>query len=412
MTKPQKFFLFGIISILIGSFSSDSALQAQQTEVDSPTQVSAYLFHLETCPHCRDQIAWWQDNPELLRQVNLQLFEARNEKNRDLFVAAANKVVTDQTAIGAVPFLVIGEQALIGFDDNTTPGEIQSAIASCQTNGCKDVIENLPELIQAEATTLQASDTSSESPIPQPSLEPKSPRLPLIGSIDTSTLSLPLLSVVLGLMDGFNPCAMWVLFFLITLLLKVENPRRRWILGITFIVASGAVYFFLMAAWLNLFLLIGFLPIIRISIGLLALVSGAIHLRDALKKRQECKVIKGSKRQQIMQRLTAITQTDSIWIAMVLISLLAVSVNVVELLCSAGLPAVFTHTLSQAQLPSLAHYGYIVLYLIFFMLDDLVVFAIAMLTLQTISHTSAYQKVSGIIGGLVLLGIGVNLLIK
>jgi hypothetical protein len=123
-------------------------------------------------------------------------------------------------------------------------------------------------------------------------------------------------------------------------------------------------------------------------------------------------VIKGSKRQQIMQRLTAITQTDSIWIAMVLISLLAVSVNVVELLCSAGLPAVFTHTLSQAQLPSLAHYGYIVLYLIFFMLDDLVVFAIAMLTLQTISHTSAYQKVSGIIGGLVLLGIGVNLLIK
>jgi hypothetical protein len=213
-------------------------------------------------------------------------------------------------------------------------------------------------------------------------------------------------------MDGFNPCAMWVLFFLITLLLKVKDPRRRWILGITFIVASGAVYFFLMAAWLNLFLLIGFLPIIRIGIGLLALVSGAIHLRDALKKQQECKVIKGSKRQQIMQRLTAITQTDSIWIAMVLISLLAVSVNVVELLCSAGLPAVFTHTLSQAQLPSLAHYGYIVLYLIFFMLDDLVVFAIAMLTLQTISHTSAYQKVSGIIGGLVLLGIGVNLLIK
>lgn len=412
MSNPQKFFLFGIISVLIGLFSSGSIAQAQQPESDSFDQVNAYLFHLETCPHCRDQIAWWQENPELLSQVNLQLFEARNANNRDLFVAAANKVVTDQAAIGAVPFLVIGEQALIGFDENSTPGEIQSAIASCQANGCKDVIENLSELSQAEATTLQASAISSKPPVPQPSLEPDSPKLPLIGSIDTSTLSLPLLSVVLGLMDGFNPCAMWVLFFLITLLLKVEDPRRRWILGVTFIVASGAVYFFLMAAWLNLFLLIGFLPIIRISIGLLALVSGAIHLRDALKKHQECKVIKGSKRQQIMQRLTAITQTDSIWIAMVLISLLAVSVNVVELLCSAGLPAVFTHTLSQAQLPSLTHYGYIVLYLVFFMLDDLVVFAIAMLTLQTISHTTAYQKVSGIIGGLVLLGIGVNLLIK
>lgn len=411
MIKIQKIFLIGISAIVFGVLSTNSPLHAQQPESDSSNKVNAYLFHLETCPHCRDQIAWWQENPELLRQVNLQLFEARNEKNRDLFVAAANKAVTDQAAIGAVPFLVIGEQALIGFDENATPGEIQSAIASCQANGCKDVIENLSELSQAEATMLQASAVSSKLPIPQPSLEPKSPRLPLISSIDTSTLSLPLLSVVLGLMDGFNPCAMWVLFFLITLLLKVEDPRRRWILGVTFIVASGAVYFFLMAAWLNLFLLIGFLPIIRIGIGLLALVSGAIHLRDALKKQQKCKVIKGGTRQQLMRRLTAITQTDSIWIAMFLISVLAVSVNVVELLCSAGLPAVFTHTLSQAQLPSLTHYGYIVLYLVFFMLDDLVVFAIAMLTLQTISHTSAYQKVSGIIGGLVLLGIGVNLLL-
>ncbi len=403
------FFTFILISFTL--FAAVTRAQISSTSALTTTPVNVYLFHLETCPHCRDQIAWWQENPGLLNQVNLQLFEARNPKNRDLFAAAANTIITDQTAMGAVPFLVIGSQAIIGFDENSTPGEILGAVAKCQEEACPDVVGKLPTLSQAESTSLQsmrATNKPAQAPLPS---EPKSLSLPLIGAIDTSTLSLPLLSVVLGLMDGFNPCAMWVLFFLITLLLKVEDPRRRWILGITFIVASGAVYFFLMAAWLNLFLLIGFLPIIRVSIGLLALVSGAIHLKDALKKQLECKVIKGSKRQQIMQRLTAITQTNSLWIAMLLISILAVSVNVVELLCSAGLPAVFTHTLSQAQLPMLTHYGYIVLYLIFFMLDDLVVFAIAMLTLQTIGHTATYQKVSGIIGGLVLLGIGANLLL-
>ncbi len=242
------FFTFILISFTL--FAAVTRAQISSTSALTTTPVNVYLFHLETCPHCRDQIAWWQENPGLLNQVNLQLFEARNPKNRDLFAAAANTIITDQTAMGAVPFLVIGSQAIIGFDENSTPGEILGAVAKCQEEACPDVVGKLPTLSQAESTSLQsmrATNKPAQAPLPS---EPKSLSLPLIGAIDTSTLSLPLLSVVLGLMDGFNPCAMWVLFFLITLLLKVEDPRRRWILGITFIVASGAVYFFLMAAWL------------------------------------------------------------------------------------------------------------------------------------------------------------------
>ncbi len=227
------------------------------------------------------------------------------------------------------------------------------------------------------------------------------------------SLPLPLLSVVIGFLDGFNPCAMWTLLFLITLLLGMKDKKRMWILGITFIVASAFVYFLFLSAWLNFFLVLGFVFWIRIAIGLVAIGAGIYNLREYyLNKNAVCKVTQGEKRKKTFDKLKGITQEKRFLLAFFGIILLAFAVNLVELVCSAGLPAVYTQILSLNALPTWQYYLYILIYIFFFMLDDLFIFAIAMVTLHTVGIQTKYARFSQLIGGILMLIIGILLLFK
>ena len=214
-------------------------------------------------------------------------------------------------------------------------------------------------------------------------------------------------------LDGFNPCAMWVLIFLISLLLGMANRKRMWILGSAFILASAAVYFAFMVAWLNILLFLGLIIWIRIAIGLVALASGGYHLKEWWVNREAyCKVTGSEKRQRIFARLKEITQNQKFYLALGGIILLAVAVNLVEAICSAGLPVVFTQILTLSNLSSFSYYAYILLYIFIFMLDDLLVFIIAMVTLKAVGVTSRFSRASNLIGGIVILILGVLLILK
>jgi hypothetical protein len=218
--------------------------------------------------------------------------------------------------------------------------------------------------------------------------------LPILGTIQTANLSLPVLSVVLGFVDGFNPCAMWTLLFLISLLLGMKDRKRMWILGTTFIITSAFVYFLFLTAWLNFFLILGFVFWVRIVIGLVALGVGIYNLRDYHLNKE------------------GITHERKFILAFGGIILLAFAVNLVELVCSAGLPAIYTQILSISNLSPGQHYSYILIYIFFFMIDDLVVFAIAMITLHAVGVQSKYARLSRLIGGILMLIIGALLLFK
>ncbi|MBU0572219.1 hypothetical protein KKH23_00940 [Patescibacteria group bacterium] len=237
--------------------------------------------------------------------------------------------------------------------------------------------------------------------------------LPILGTIQTANLSLPVLSVVIGLVDGFNPCAMWTLLFLISLLLGMKDRRRMWILGTTFIITSAFVYFLFLTAWLNFFLILGFVFWVRIAIGLVALGAGIYNLRDYYINRDgACKVTGDEKRKKTFDKLKNITHEKKFILAFGGIILLAFAVNLVELVCSAGLPAVYTQILSINDLPSGQYYLYILIYIFFFMIDDLFVFAIAMITLHAVGVQSKYARLSRLIGGILMLIIGGLLLFK
>ena len=217
----------------------------------------------------------------------------------------------------------------------------------------------------------------------------------------------------MAVLDGFNPCAMWTLLFLISLLLGMKNRRRMWILGVAFVATSAGVYFLFLSAWLNLFLFAGMVGWIRGLIGLVAVVVGGYYLWDFCVNRQGgCSVMGDEKRRQVFESLKKVALKQQFGMALVGIILLAVAVNVVELVCSAGLPAIYTQVLSMSELPRWQYYMYLIFYVLIFMLDDLFVFFTAMVTLRAVGIESRYARYSHLVGGVLMLILGLLLWFK
>jgi len=242
--------------------------------------------------------------------------------------------------------------------------------------------------------------------------QPETVSLPVFGAIRLADFSLPALAVLLGLADGFNPCAMWALVYLLSLLVTLQDRRKIWLLVGSFVLASGVLYFLFMTAWLNVFLLLGYLRPLTIVIGAGALVIGLLDLRAFLLTRGApvCGVGNPGLKKRTMGRMERLVAAPLSLASFLGVVVLAFTVNAIEFACSAGLPAIFTHTLSLRQLSAPQYYGYILLYDFFFMLDDLLIFSLAAITLRT-TMASGYVQYGKLVGGIVLVGLGLVMLL-
>jgi hypothetical protein len=186
-----------------------------------------------------------------------------------------------------------------------------------------------------------------------------------------------------------------------------------WTLGSAFIAGSALVYFLFMAAWLNFLLFIGAVVWVRAAVGLVALGGGFYSLREYFRNADAaCRVTAPQARRRVFDSLRGLASERRFWLALAGILALAFAVNLVELLCSAGLPAVYTQVLALSSLPAWQYYAYLALYILVFMLDDLFVFVVAMKTLQIAGATTRYVRFSYLAGGVVLLAIGALLLLR
>lgn len=371
-------------------------------------QVNIYFFWGEGCPHCVHEKPFLEQLEKKYPQVKVLDFETwGNSDNRRLLIEVGKKLDVN---VSGVPFTVVGEKHFTGWlSEETTGKDIENAVLCVLNDGCRDVVGEV--LTPKQAQTQKAEPCECEKG--QESAIPSELKLPIIGKINPSSFSLPVLTIVLGGLDGFNPCAMWTLLFLISLLLGMKDKKRRWILGTAFIIASAFVYFLFMAAWLNLLLFIGFIVWIRILIGLVALGGGGYNLREYfVNKDSGCKVTGDEKRQAVFEKLKNITHQKQFLIALGGIILLAFAVNLVELICSAGLPVVFTQILTLSNLAKWQYYAYMLLYIVIFMLDDLFIFFTAMVTLEMTGISTKYSRASHLIGGILMVIIGLLLIFK
>lgn len=403
--------LIGTLIALAFSAMGLFGAETRARETDASHPVSVYLFWRAGCPYCKDARAFLSPLAATDPEVELHELEiVDNELNRLVFIGLMEAYGIDRPA---VPFVIVGRRPFIGYAaDSSTGAEIVREIERCRREGCPDFVGSILERLTADAPATAPPELETGAR-PEPTGAPATIKLPLVGEIATGNLSLPMLTIVLAAVDGFNPCAMWVLVFLLGLLLGVRDPLKMWALGAVFLVTSAAVYFAFMAAWLNVVLVLGSLAWLRLVIGVLALGGGAYYMREYFANPEGvCKISDIGERQRIMARFRELVGERSFLLAALGIAGIAVGVNLVELLCSAGIPAIYTQVLSLSDLPSWQYYLYLALYIAVFLLDDAIVFATAMVTLQQTGATAGYTRYAHLIGGLVLIVIGALLLLR
>jgi thiol-disulfide isomerase/thioredoxin len=438
----RLFFSLACALLLVGG---GTRILPERGGAQSPdATVNVYFFWGTGCPHCERQKPFLASLEERYDEVNVHALEIwSSRENRDLLTRAARAL---QANLTGVPVTIVGERSVIGFLSAETTGRtIEDAVIDCLQYGCTDIVGSLlaPPHAEENDPAIIAPDTDPPSRPAQPDnadsddgedgdgeeavdetgeREEESPEeeedtlhvsLPFIGTIDVMRYSLPAITIIIAGLDGFNPCAMWTLIFLLGLLVGMKSRWRRWTLGTAFIITSAAIYFLFMAAWLNLILFLGFLWWIRTGIGLVALTGGAYYLKEYVTNKDgTCKVTGGERRRRIFRRIQDITHKRSFLLALIGIILLAIAVNMVEAICSAGLPAVYAQVLALNELTMAQYYGYLLLYVLIFLLDDLFIFFTAMFTMEVTGMTSKYARYSHLIGGVLMIILGLLLLFK
>lgn len=366
-------------------------------KADSPKKVTLYLFHSKTCMHCKDEIEFLNEMKDKYPNLVVKEYEVSNRNNAKLM--ADVKSIFDNNS-QYVPYTTIGTRDYVGFSSINADLIEQAIIEYSNKDHCDKTGVYLKE---TDSTYCSEEDIESLDNI----------KLPLLGKVNPKEVSLPILATVLGTIDGFNPCAMWVLIFLITMLVGMKNKKRMWILGVTFLTVSALIYLLFMVAWLNITIKLTSIVWIRLLIALVAFIGGSINIRSYMKAHESgCEVVDNSKRKKIIAEIKKFTTEKSFLLALTGVIALAVSVNMIELACSAGLPIVFTQILALNNLSNFQYWIYILVYIFFFLLDDLIVFTIAMVTFKVTGISTKYTKYSHLIGGIIMLLIGLLLVVK
>ncbi len=340
-------------------------------------KINLYLFHGQECPHCEEEREWLDTIKDKYKDsLNIYYFEVwHNDENAKLV-----KKVQEEFGItkNGVPLTVIGDKYYLGYS---------SVIGSTIENKINEYIRE---------------ETNNKI------------KIPLLGEVDIKGVSIPLVAVILGFIDGFNPCAMWILLFLINLLFGMHDKKKSWILGLTFLFISGFVYFLSMLG-INMVLGIATINWMKIAIAIFILVAGILNLRKYLKIRKEeagCTVVDDKKRKKLITKMRNIIKSKSFGLALGGIIVLAATVNLIEMACSLGFPLIFNEVLTVNNIGGFTKIIYLLIYILFYMIDDIVVFSISMVTLEATGVTNKYNKLCTLISAIIMIIMGILLLVK
>ena len=338
------------------------------------------VFVRAGCPHCEAAKIFLDDLRRERPSLQIVLYDiAENTTARQRLATLAKD--RGITTIG-VPTFLIGTDVIVGFRSSDTTGvEIRAKLE-----------QNAPGAARPTAESIETG---------------------WFGPLRVHDLGLPLFTVLIGLLDGFNPCAMWVLLFLLSLLVNLQDRRKMALIAGTFVAVSGLLYFAFMAAWLNVFLAIGLSRTVQIGLGGIALFIGVVNVKDFFALHQGLSLsIPESAKPGLYARGRRILQADNFAGALVGVIVLAGLVNLIELLCTAGFPAVYTQILTMQQLPTWEYYGYLGLYNLAYILDDGLMVTIAVITLSRKKLQERAGRWLKLTSGLVMAGLGAVLLLQ
>lgn len=362
-------------------------------------------FLRQGCPHCEKAKEFLgrlsRERPDI-RIVLHDVGEDPSALDRLRRIAEGEGVSSPR-----VPAFVVRGQLILGFSDQVSSGRlIMNALAGGKT------IRAAPQAMDSESCEAEESLQCGPGSASEEDSSPYFAIQFLGRELSLERIGLPLFTLAMGLADGFNPCSMWVLLLMISLLAPMNNRLRMFAVAGTFIAVEGAAYFVFMAAWLNLFLFIGLSRASELIIAAIALVAGGINLKDFWAFGAGVSLsIPSAAKPGVYARIRGILQAKNLAGALIGAAVLAILVQIVEFMCTSGFPALYTRILTLRQPDFFGYYGYLLLYNLAYMLDDVVVLAVGIVTLSQRRLQEKEGRWLKLASGLVMAGLGIYLLL-
>lgn len=387
--KTNKFLKFILLLLcIITPLLLTSKVSAQESNV-----VYVYEFYKEGCSHCKAFEEFMKKNYSGNKNVVLTRYEyVKTTKLFDKFAEAYN--ISDKSSR---PCVFIGGKYFIGFS-NTIKAQMKYFINKYMNN----------DYINAGAMIINGQE------LPDNFIDNEviAYDLPFLGEVTATDVSLLLLSVTLGFSDGLNPCGMWVLLFIITLLIQTKNRKKMWLFGGAFILLSGIFYFIMMLFTLEISVaLLSVNNIFMKIIGIVALLVGAYNIykfiKVLVKKEEGCEVTSNDTKRKLSKKIKNTITSGNVLIALGGIAVVTLVVNLFEYGCSLGYPVIFTSILAMNNISRFSQIIYILIYVLFFLIDDLFVFAIAVFSMKLTAVSNKLSKYGSLIGGIIMLIFGI-----
>jgi thiol-disulfide isomerase/thioredoxin len=353
-----------------------------------------YYYSAENCPHCKEY-------GPLIHQLadrfpEIELVEKDIWLDRSAFEEMMELVATHGDFPVATPTLFLGNKIWIGIDHEKLLN-IETQLKECIASDCPDAMGRLHQGGKAKTAAPQTPEDTMVS-------------IPLLGNLDAREVSLPLVAVTLGLLDSINPCAFFVLLFLLSLMIHAHSRMRMLTVGVVFVTFSGLIYFLFMAAWLNLFLATGGLRIATLLAGLVALLIGGINTKDYFLFHKGISLsIPEKVKPGLYQRVRDLVRSANYFSLLCGTALLAIAANSYELLCTAGFPMVFTRLLTLQQLPTWQYYTYLGLYNVIYVIPLLIIVIVFAVTLGAHQLSERQGRCLKLISGVMMLDMGLVL---
>lgn len=372
-----------LVWLLLAGAAAASAEDPAWTTLDAEgrQQVHLWFFWSEHCLHCRDARVVVERMDRESPWLVLHSHEVTADPLNARFYTTMAGLVGQEAR--SVPGFILCGEMITGFDSDATTGQLLRQ--------------------RAKACRAHSEQPGSGAVAAQARSEPTQ----RVGGFDLAQLSLPAVTLLLAGMDAFNPCAFFVLLFLLSLLTHEQSRGRMLIVGGVFVLVSGLVYFGLMAAWLNVFLIAGELRAVTMAAGLVAIVMALLNLKDYLWfKRGPSLSIPASAKPRLFERIRGLLRVRSLPAMLLATVTLALAANSYELLCTAGFPMIYTRLLTLQGLSGSTYYAYLALYNLVYVLPLFTIVLIYVRTLGSRKLSEREGRVLKLVSGLMMLGLG------
>jgi hypothetical protein len=295
----------------------------------------------------------------------------------------------------------VGDKYLIG--EKMVLDNFEPLLTSCWASGC------VCQVASVNGITPYPPQSGDFVPSDKTTIQ-----LPFVGEVNVGSMSLVMVTALIGLLDGVNPCSLWVITFLLGIVIYSGSRKKVLIVGITFLLVGAIAYVLFMIGLLNVFSYIAYLKWIQLLVAFVAIAFALINIKDYFwyKKGISLTISDKYKPKFFANARNLMKLGDNIPALIIGTITLALGVTLAELPCTVGLPVIWTNILVSHHVGAVDYGFLLALYMALFFLDEIVVFSSIAITLRVSRFEEKHGRVLKLFGGMIMLGLGATMLIR